>query len=562
MKSQCTQITITAVIVLYRLLPSDSITFQTLQKAYSETRPTGLKLQLLLYDNTPGGQDPGELPEGIEYFAAPQNEGLAAAYNWAVERAVENHSEWLLTLDQDTGLPENFLLEMGLVAAQVADNPMVAAIVPQILSEGRTLSPNFFRRGAMPVWFPFGYHGIPEEDTYAFNSAAFLRISALKQVGGYHPWFWLDNSDALMFRQLHRHGKRVFVAGEVRVEHDFSMLNMKNRVSTKRYFNILLAESAFWDLEMNFAAGWERTARLLVRLAKHIRNGDKGEQRSITAEFLKRRLFWTRRRRLEDWERETQKLFPALPPFSSSPSSYFSKGRPKITVCMAAYNGAAYIELQLRSILQQLSASDEVVIVDDASTDATMEVIQGVQSPLIRLIHHDKNRGVVQTFEDALRSATGDILFLADGDDIWAANKVEQFLRGFRANPNAKLITSRVSFIDEHGAPTESDMYHNRKIFQWKFWPNVLCNHFQGSAMAFRASLLHAVLPFPKRVGFLHDQWIGTVNARMGTSAVCLEEPLLFYRRHPHNLSKRMSPLRRLQVRLQLLRAHLFKRLR
>src|ERR1700682_294857 len=86
---------ITAVIVLYQRLPAQSEAFLTLQRAYSASA-TGLSLQILLYDNTPGGQFPGSF-DGVEYTAAPQNGGLASAYNWAMERATENCSQWLLT---------------------------------------------------------------------------------------------------------------------------------------------------------------------------------------------------------------------------------------------------------------------------------------------------------------------------------------------------------------------------------------------------------------------------------------------------------------------------------
>jgi glycosyltransferase involved in cell wall biosynthesis len=231
--------------------------------------------------------------------------------------------------------------------------------------------------------------------------------------------------------------------------------------------------------------------------------------------------------------------------------------RPKVSVCMAAYNGDRFIEQQLRSILPQLSPEDEIVIVDDASTDRTTDVIRSLHSPLIRLICHPHNRGVVATFEEALRNATGDILFLCDGDDIWAKDKVDQFLRAFGENPAADLVTSHISFIDGNGNPIETDLYRHRKVFKPGFWANLLHNHYQGSAMALRASRLHSVLPFPRDVLFLHDHWIGMRNILAGGSAICLEQPLLFYRRHGQNLSGRFSRGKQIKLRLQLLRTHL-----
>lgn len=551
-----------AVVVLYRTQPDQSASVVSLQRAAAAAH-TAVTLHILLYDNTPGDQRPSPLPAGVFYVASPCNRGLAGAYNRAILFAQERDCEWLLTLDQDTDLSEDFLLCMARRIAEVEQTPEVAAIVPQILGGDRILSPYRFFAGAVPSWFPAAFQGIPNLPVFAFNSASLVRLSALRQVGGYQPWFWLDSSDANLFSQLHQVGKRVLVAGEIQVHHDFSMKDRQNSVSPARYRNILLAESALWDLRMSFLAGCERTARLILRMVQHMRRNDPPALRRITLQFLKRRLFWSRTRRFQAWRQETLNLFPDLAsvplpaPRNAFPTPLEPSIRPRVSVVMAAYNGAPYIEQQIRSILHQLAPQDELVIVDDASTDHTVDVIRTLQSPAIHLIQRAANQGVVATFEQALRNATGEILFLADGDDIWNDRKVELFLEAFRTDPPASIVTSQVAFIDQQGAPMHDTMFNNRKSFHAGFWHNLLRNHFQGSAMAFRASLLGSVLPFPQGMGFLHDQWIGMRNAAIGGRAVMLRQPLLFYRRHPHNFSRRMSRSRQLTARLQLLAAHL-----
>ena len=560
---QTFQVSITAVIVLYKRLPDQSEALVTLQAAFGAAQALGLRLQILLYDNTPGGQYPGSLPSDVLYHASPRNEGLAAAYNWAIERADENNSDWLLTLDQDTTLPQDFLVRIGTVAHQLAETPAIGAIVPRITGAGKSLSPYRFFCGAIPFWYTAEFNAVSPHPVFAFNSAALIRISTLHQVGGYSPWFWLDNSDVFLFRQMHRFGKQVFVLGELQVDHEFSMLDIKNRVSPERYHNVLLTESAFWDLEMSIAAGLERTARLIIRLVKQTVRKDPPELRRITLSFLQRRLFSSKTQRIQDWERQTSVLFPGLPTLAEGRlSSAPSASRPKISVCMAAYNGAYYIERQIQSILVQLGPDDEIVVIDDASTDSTVQVIRSMQAPAIRLICHHTNQGVRATFEEALRSATGQIIFLADDDDLWAPDKVVLFMEAFAQNPAATLVTSRVAFIDQHDRFVDNDMYKNRKFFQAGFWANLLRNHFQGSAMAFRATLLESVLPLPKDVGFMHDHWIGTRNARLGYSAIYLEKDLLFYRRHGRNLSRYMSRTSQVKVRLQFLWAHFCAALR
>jgi glycosyltransferase involved in cell wall biosynthesis len=556
-------IRIAAIIVLYKLAPEHSASFRTLRAAATAAGDK-VQLKVLLCDNSPEGRGQGAPPVGVEYKVASHNAGLAAAYNWALSCAEAEGYDWLLTLDQDTQLPEHFLCRIADIAKQIESTPAVAAIVPQIVAAGRLVSPNWFLGGVLPRWFHKGFRGVPPQPTYAFNSAATLRVSALRQIGGYSPWFWLDNSDAYAFRQLHRHGKRVYVAGDIEVLHDFSMLNLRARITPERYRNVLLAESAFWDLEMGTLAGLERTARLAGRALKHLWRKDAPVYRHTTREFLRRRLFWTRRRRIAAWQAETLERFPGLsvhnvrsPDGDSSPS-----GRPKVSVCMATYNGEKYIDAQLRSILGQLHERDELVIVDDGSRDSTKYRVNACNDSRVRLIEHQQNLGVVATFEDAVRSATGDVIFLADQDDVWAPSKVERVLGAFQQHPEAQIVVTQVAQIDQDGLPSRGGTYRGRERFHAGFWHNMLRNYFQGSAMALRASLLHAVLPFPRKVGFLHDYWIGTRNAVFGGSVVFIQEPLLLYRRHSGNLSRKMSRVRQATVRLQLLWVHALRCLR
>lgn len=78
---------------------------------------------------------------------------------------------------------------------------------------------------------------------------------------------------------------------------------------------------------------------------------------------------------------------------------------------MAAFNGERFIQAQLESILPQLASDDKIVIVNDCSQDETIARVVGLGDARIRLFAHQSNEGVVVTFEDALRCATGDILF-------------------------------------------------------------------------------------------------------------------------------------------------------
>ena len=360
---------VTAVIVLYRMKAAESPAFQSVMIAREQFGSIGTNVEVLLWDNSPTPDASRNLPEGVYYFADESNSGLARAYNRALAWADDHKSDWLLTLDQDTAVPSDFFVKMAAAVRESSRYPGVGAIVPQIAAGGKQLSPNYFQFGAIPRWYRTGYVGVPSEPVSAFNSGSMLNTAALKQVGGYDPRFWLDNSDAMVFSKLHEHGKRVYVAGDIQVEHEFSMKDMQRRMSPERYRNALFAETAFWDLRMSRAAGWERTLRLALRMVKQWWRKDSADLRRITWHALIRRLFTSRQKRIAEWNLATQKY--ATPERMNTPFH----SEVKVSVCMAAYNGGAFVEQQLQSILAQLKPQDEVVIVDDCSTDDTLKRI-------------------------------------------------------------------------------------------------------------------------------------------------------------------------------------------
>src|ERR1700761_3172341 len=119
-----------AIVVLYRRLPHESPALTTLLEAIHEANVPALRIRIVVADNTPGGQQPGPLADDVGYRAYPTNPGLAVPYNEAIDTARSEGFDWLLTLDQDTHLPANFLSTMIQTAMSHADDKSVAAVVP------------------------------------------------------------------------------------------------------------------------------------------------------------------------------------------------------------------------------------------------------------------------------------------------------------------------------------------------------------------------------------------------------------------------------------------------
>lgn len=212
---------------------------------------------------------------------------------------------------------------------------------------------------------------------------------------------------------------------------------------------------------------------------------------------------------------------------------------PQISVCMATYNGAAYIGQQLSSILSQLGPGDEITLVDDHSSDSTLNVVAGFGDGRIRIFRNEKNMGAARSFERAISLATGEIIFLSDQDDIWHPEKVARMLEVFTNRPDVTLVLSDARIVDKEGHVLVESFFEQRGDFNHGVVHNLIKNKYLGCVMAFRKNLLAKVLPFPATIP-QHDMWIGMVNALYGKSYF-IDLPLVDYRRHDSNASSASS---------------------
>lgn len=220
------------------------------------------------------------------------------------------------------------------------------------------------------------------------------------------------------------------------------------------------------------------------------------------------------------------------------------------SVAMATYNGEQYLRTQLESILSQLDSDDEVVIVDDASTDSTVNLVEGFNDPRILLLRNSVNLGVLKSFERAIKTTSGEILFLSDQDDVWHADKVRVVTAAF-ADPSVTLVLSDAVIINADGKLIASSFFGATGRFEPGVLKTLIRNRYLGCTMALRRCLVQRVLPFPARTP-MHDMWIGIVNQVHGKMTF-LDQSLMSYRRHDANVSQNGSLRQRLVWRINLL---------
>lgn len=203
----------------------------------------------------------------------------------------------------------------------------------------------------------------------------------------------------------------------------------------------------------------------------------------------------------------------------------------RISVCLATYNGSLYIKEQLESILSQLESTDEVIISDDCSTDKTLAIVEAFDDARIKILSGIRFASPIKNFENALKCAIGDIIFLSDQDDVWLPNKVRVMTSYFQ---EYDVVVSNCSIVDKDLNVIKEKFYLSASD-RTGFFNNLYDNHYLGCCMAFKKEVLDTVLPFPKKIA-MHDIWIG-LCAEVFYRSVFVDEVLLLYRRHGQNAS-------------------------
>jgi glycosyltransferase involved in cell wall biosynthesis len=226
----------------------------------------------------------------------------------------------------------------------------------------------------------------------------------------------------------------------------------------------------------------------------------------------------------------------------------------KISVCMAAYNGAKYIRLQLESILNQLGPNDQLVVVDDGSTDNTVQIINSFIDPRIQLHINSVNIGVVRTFDRALHLVKGDLIFLSDQDDRWYDNKISVINNIFTLQ-DVDLVVHDAKIVEgNHIISSSLFQFGNSRTGVIK---NIISNTYTGCCMVFKRDILSKVLPIPAKNGIFHDAWIGIMAEYYGYKITFIDVVLIEFNRHDRNAStlKRRAIYRILSERIILLLA-------
>lgn len=214
--------------------------------------------------------------------------------------------------------------------------------------------------------------------------------------------------------------------------------------------------------------------------------------------------------------------------------------KPPISVIVCVYNGAQFIEEQLASITSQTYGVAEIIVVDDASSDDTFEVVKraAARDNRIALYKNEFNIGFTANFEKAMKMANHDFIAIADQDDIWNLHKIEKMMAAFKPDA-AAIYCDSVHFSKKIPAVPVANK-KNRRIQGTEVRKLAMYNTVSGHALIIRKSLLAQALPIPTNI--YYDWWLALQAATNG-GLQFLDEILVYQRVHDNNatISKDIS---------------------
>lgn len=225
----------------------------------------------------------------------------------------------------------------------------------------------------------------------------------------------------------------------------------------------------------------------------------------------------------------------------------------KITVVMSTYNGCMFLKEQLMSIREQTYPVDEVIIFDDASKDNTVDFLhEYIYTNKLNSSWHvfpqQHNKGYILSFTEALKHATGDIIFLADQDDVWNVNKVELMVMHMNENPQILALNTSFDFIDECGQRKESRYVPFSTNNGWMLFKKIKSGRLEeisqryilkqnitpGCAMAVRKELLPDFFSLQDE-GIIPHDWKLNYLAACKKGCYFLNQSMIQYRIHSSN---------------------------
>jgi glycosyltransferase involved in cell wall biosynthesis len=229
---------------------------------------------------------------------------------------------------------------------------------------------------------------------------------------------------------------------------------------------------------------------------------------------------------------------PSVHPVMAQPRS------PSISVVMPAYEAERWIGEALDSVFAQTRPADEVIVVDDGSTDGTARELERFAGRVRVIRQH--NAGCPAAYNRGFAEATGDFIARCDADDLWDPQKLERQAEAIRAHPEVDVLFGRTVLFGTvdaaHPAPPQTGLLDSASLRRALYGECVIC----APSVMIRRSLFERLGPYIEDFGAEdYEYWMRCLRA--GARFFYDPRLLLRYRRHDGNITNRQFWVRQCQ---------------
>lgn len=254
-------------IVLYKKSIEESVSYRTLKECI---KSQNIRYKLIIYNNS-SEYGLAESADAI-VINSDHNGKLSSAYNYAWRYALAEGYQWLLLLDQDSELSEDYVGCLSDFRQNMTDDSIVA-VVPKLADGSQILSP---RKISSVGWWENALQrtGIQRGRVVAFNSLSLLNVNFVQSIGGFSDKYPLDMLDHWYYNQIYLQKKKVYVL-DCMINHNLSFQNYERDVDLVRHTEFLEAERLFVkELGLRYYVGYK--VKLFLRVIKqYLIFGDK-----------------------------------------------------------------------------------------------------------------------------------------------------------------------------------------------------------------------------------------------------------------------------------------------
>ena len=205
---------------------------------------------------------------------------------------------------------------------------------------------------------------------------------------------------------------------------------------------------------------------------------------------------------------------------------------PKVTVLMPVYNGEKYLKKSIESILDQTFTDFEFLIIDDGSTDESLELIKSYDDTRIKIIVHEQNKGLIKTLNEGIELAAGDYVARMDGDDVSLPERLEKQIAFMDNNQDVAVCGTWAKSMNENGKIVSTMKSLSGILLKYNYWKPSPMIH--PSVMMRKSLIKEFLFSVDAASAEDYDLWLRIVKKHRIFN---IKECLLLYRIHGENIS-------------------------